>query len=250
MAQDPSELDPVDPELDLEDESTDPAGEPDLDDVDEEEADVEVAPQPEDRQPSRRDARIQRLHEDSRRKDAENADLRRRLDELTARTAAPAPPQPRQESDEERAARYESMSPGQAMVEALKEAEARFSQRMNTSNAQNADSVDKTTFDYKASTDALYAKWAPKVEARLAELRRQGINMNREVLFKFMVGEAAIERRSSPAGKQETSDARRRVQRRTARPGDSGSDTASTREQRRGNSDAAALERRLANVQI
>jgi hypothetical protein len=248
MAQDPSELDPVDPELDLEDDAGDPAGEPE--DIEQEEAELEVAPQPEVSQPSRRDARIQRLAEDSRRKDAENADLRRRLDELTARTAAPAPPQPRQETDEERAARYESMSPGQAMVEALKEAEARFAQRVNTSTAQTADSVDKSSFEFKSSTDALYAKWAPKVEARLADLRRQGINMNREVLFKFMVGEAALERRSSTGGKQDASEARRRVQRRTARPGDTGSDTAPTREQRRGGNDATALERRLANVQI
>jgi hypothetical protein len=247
MAQDPSELDPVDPELDLEDESTDPAGE--VEDVEQEEPELEVAPEPEERQPSRRDARIQRLAEDSRRKDAENADLRRRLDELTTRTAAPAPA-PRQETDEERAARYENMSPGAAMVEALKEAEGRFAQRMNQTAAQTADTVDKTAFDSQAHRDPLYAKWAPKVEARLAELRRGGVNMNREVLFKYMVGEAALERRSSSGGRQETTAARQRVQRRQQRPGDSGSDTAPTREQRRGGDDATARERRLANMQI
>ena len=249
MAQDPSEIDPVDPELDLEDEPGDPAGEPDeLPEIDDDSQEA-APPEPErDQQPSRRDGRIQRLVEESRRRDAENAELRRRLDELAARTTQPAQPQPQRESDAERAARYESMSPGQAMVEALKEAESRFEQRMNFTSAQTADSVDRTSFQARAARDKRVAKWLPKVETKLAELRQQGINMNRDVLYKYMLGEAMDAAGSTPEAERQTVEARRRVQQRSRRPGDTGSDLSVSRETRRSGSDeATARERRLSN---
>lgn len=252
--------DPQDPsgelesELDLEDEPLDPAGEPEgdqPDDVDSpaDEPAIDAGPRP-DQQPSRRDSRIQRLIEDNRRRDAENADLRRRLDELSSRRDAP--PQARQESDEERAARYEAMSPGQAMATALREAEERFAKRMSVSAAQTQDIADKTRFQAIASSDNLYAKWADRVEAKLAELRSKGVNMDREVLFRYMIGEAALERRKSNGGRREVAEAGRRVAQRRSRPTDSGSDTSTTREERRGGGrdEIAARERRLANLQI
>ena len=240
-------------ELDLEDVPGDEPEDDQQDDVEASEADAGEAasPEPEQRQPPRRDARIQRLIEEKRRSDAEVAEMRRRLDELTTRTVQPPPQQQHQETEEERAARYEQMSPGQALVAALNEAENRFSRKMAQSTAQTADIADKTAFQTKASNDPLYARWQDRVETKLAEMRAQGTNLNREVLFTYMIGEAAMKRRNSTGGKREVADAGRRVQQRRQRPADSGSDTAPSREERRtGGRDADSRERRLANVQI
>jgi hypothetical protein len=252
MAQD----DPVEEleNLDLEDE-----GDQDLDPVNEEVQDdpaddspdevaAEAEPvqeQRQERQPSRRDNRIQSLIEEGRRRDTENADLRRRLDELATRTVQPQAPR---ESEAERAARLATMTTPEVIAETLRDAETRFTQRLNQVASTTADQADRTAFQSKASSDQLYAKWAPRVEAKLTELRRQGVNLDREVLFKFMIGEAALEKRGSPKGNRDLIDAARRVQARRGRPSNPGSDTARTGRNER--DDAAGRMRRLENVQI
>lgn len=193
------------------------------------------------RQPSRRDQRIQTLLDENRRKDQDLADVRRRLDDLTSRVTQPAQ---RQETPQERAARFALMTPQEQMQETLREAQQSFQSQMQTMQMQGAENADRTAFHAKCAVDPLYAKWAPKVEGKLAELRTKGENVNREVLLKFLIGEAALERRASPDGKKEVRQAQRRVQASRVRPTNSGSDTQA---QRRQNS---SVERRLENVQI
>ena len=255
MAQD----DPVEEleNLDLEDEgdqNTDPVNEevqddPADDNPDEVAADAEPVqddrPRPQERQPSRRDTRIQSLIEEGRRRDSENADLRRRLDELANRTVQPQAPR---ESEAERAARLATMTTPEVIAETLRDAETRFTQRLNQVASTTADQADRTAFQAKASGDQLYAKWAPRVEAKLTELRRQGVNLDREVLFKFMIGEAALEKRRVSPRDREAIDAARRVAFRRGRPSNPGSDTA--RPGRSERDDATARVRRLENVQI
>jgi DNA polymerase III gamma/tau subunit len=247
--------DELEAELDLEDNPPDdPAGEPDPDGGQDAGGADEIEAQPGDDQqvlqPSRRDGRIQRLIEEKRRSDADAAALRQRLDELT-RQPVSAPSQQHQETDAERAARYDGMSQGDAIAQALRESEQRFAARMNQSAFQTADISDKTAFETKAATSRLRAHWKDKVEEKLVEMRRQGINTTREILYKFMVGEQAVERYENGGGRRQATEAGRRVQQRQARVGDSGSDISPPREPRRGSgggNDAAARERRLANV--
>jgi hypothetical protein len=253
MAQD----DPIEEleNLDLDDEgdqNTDPVNEEVQDDPADDNPDEVAAhdaepiqEQRQERQPSRRDNRIQSLIEEGRRRDSENADLRRRLDELANR---PVQPQAPRESEAERAARLATMTTPEAIAETLRDAETRYTQRLNQLASTTADQADRTSFQAKASSDQLYAKWAPRVEAKLTELRRQGINLDREVLFKFMIGEAALEKRGSPKGDRQLIDAARRVQARRGRPSNPGSDTA--RPGRNERDDATARVRRLENVQI
>ena len=256
MAQD----DPVEEleNLDLEDEgdqNTDPVNEEVQDDPADDNPDEVAAqdadsvqderPRPQERQPSRRDTRIQSLIEEGRRRDSENADLRRRLDELANRTVQPQAPR---ESEAERAARLATMTTPEVIAETLRDAETRFTQRLNQVASTTADQADRTAFQAKASGDQLYAKWAPRVEAKLTELRRQGVNLDREVLFKFMIGEAALEKRRVSPRDREAIDAARRVAFRRGRPSNPGSDTA--RPGRSERDDATARVRRLENVQI
>lgn len=198
--------------------------------------------QQQDRQPSRRDTRIQTLSEEVRRKDTELADVRRRLDELSRQMTQP---RVQQETAEQRAARFALMSPQEAMQETLRESEQRMSALVQQTQMQSQDAMDRAAFQARAAVDPLYAKWSPKVEGKLAELRAKGNNVEREVLLKFLIGEAALERRGSKEGKQEVRQAQRRVASQRTRPINSGSDTSANRRQQ-GNT----LERRLENVQI
>lgn len=191
--------------------------------------------------PSRRDNRIHSLTERIRERDTELSDVRRRLDELT-RTVQ----QPRQqgESPEQRAQRRALLTPQEQMQEDLREAQTGFSQQIQGMQMQQAEFADRTAFQAQCAVNPLYAKYAPKVEGKLAELRTQGSNVSREAILRWMIGDAAIARMSSKEGKREVAQAKDRVRRQTVRPPGGGSDTAATR--RREDS----LERRLENLNI
>lgn len=195
----------------------------------------------EPQRPSRRETRIQSLVESNRQKDTELADVRRRLDELTRTVQQP---KPAVESPEVRAQRRALMTPQEVMQEELQEAKASFTQQLNQVQWQNAETADRTAFQAKCATNPLYARYAPKVEGKLAELRTKGTNAEREVLLKYLIGEAALERYSSKEGKQEVAQAQQRVRRQTVKPPSSGSDTAATRRREE------SLERRLENQNI
>ena len=198
--------------------------------------------QPE-RQPSRRDARIQTLTEQIRERDQRLAETNRRIDDLIRQQGQLARPQG--ETPEQRAARFALMTPQEQISETLRESEARHTAQMQQFQMQSLDVADRTAFQAKAAVDPLYAKWGPKVEGRLAELRAKGNNVEREVLLKFLIGEAALERRTGKEGRREVAQAQRRVAAQRTRPQNSGSDTQNQRRQQ-----GTSLERRLENIQI
>ena len=169
------------------------------------------------------------------------ADFRRRLDELTKQVQQP---KAQAETPEQRAQRRALMTPQEVMMEELNLARQEFGQQVQSLQVQNAETADRTAFQAKAATNPLYAKYAPKVEGKLAEMRVSGANAPRETVLKYLIGEAALERFSSKEGKREVAQARERVKRNTVRPSNSGSDTAATRRREE------SLERRLENLNI
>lgn len=201
----------------------------------------EVREPPVDRQPSRRDTRIQALTDQIKDRDTRLAETNRRLDELSRQMTQP---RVQAESPEQRAARFALMTPQEQITETLRESEQRTAALISNMQVQSYDAADRAAFQSRAAVDPLYAKWGPKVEGKLAELRAKGNNVEREVLLKFMIGEAALERRGSKEGKQEVRQAQRRVANQRTRPANSGSDTAPQRRQ------TSTAERRLENVQI
>jgi hypothetical protein len=201
----------------------------------------EVREPPVDRQPSRRDTRIQTLADEARQAKSELAETRRRLDELSRQMTQPSP---QRETPEQRASRFALMTPQEQITETLRESEQRTASLIQQMQVQSFDASDRAAFQAKAAVDPLYAKWGPKVEGKLAELRARGNNVERDVLLKFMIGEAALEKRGSKEGKQEVRQAKQRVANQRTRPANSGSDTGSQRRQQ------STAERRLENVQI
>ena len=201
----------------------------------------EVREPPVAAQPSRRDTRIQTLADEARQAKQELAETRRRLDDLSRQMTQP---RVQAESPEQRASRFALMTPQEQMSETLRESEQRTVALVQQVQMQSADAADRAAFQSRAAVDPLYAKWGPKVEGKLAELRARGNNVERDVLLKFMIGEAALERRGSTVGKAEVKQAQRRVASQKTRTTNSGSDTAPQRRQQ------TSLERRLEDVQI
>ncbi len=230
-------------EPDLEDEPGDPANEPEPEGDEPEDQPVAAKqdqPAQEPERPSRRENRIQSLRNELRERDQRLADTNRRIDELLARQQ----PQHTGESPEQRAQRFSLMTPLEQIAETLRESEARHAQQLQGVQMQMLDTSDRTSFQTKAAVDPLYAKWGPKVEGKRAELAAKGQYVEREVLLKFLIGEAALERRGSKEGKAEVRQAQRRVQSQRTRPGNSGGDTQPVRRQQ------TSLERRLENEQL
>jgi hypothetical protein len=196
-------------------------------------------PEPPARAATRGENRFQTLRNDNQRLDRELAETRRRLDEITRTMQRPAG-----ETPESRAQRHALMTPQEIMQESLRESEARMAQQLQTMQMQNFDVADRTAFQAKAASDPVYAKYGPKVEGKLAEMRARGQNAERDVILKFLIGEAALERRGSKEGRREVQQAAQRVRAQRVRPANSGSDTQTERRQQ------SSVERRLENVQI
>jgi hypothetical protein len=234
-------LDPPDEEVEQDEQETDPEeaeGEP-------EEAEPEAAGeqdrQPgEQRQPSRRDSRIETLTNSVKEERQRRAELERRLDSLLAGQVK----QPSLgESQEQRAQRLALLTPEERITETLRESEQRHAVEMRTLQFSIADGNDRAAFEAKATVDPLYAKWKSRVDEELGKLRQQGQNVDREKLMDYLIGKNARESRQKNGNQQRVAAGRRVAAQRT-RPSNSGSDTSTTRTRN------TSLERRLENQSI
>jgi hypothetical protein len=249
------ELDAPDPQVDedVEDDAIDDAdaeadepqaddGSPDLAAQTEQDRQPQDRDQQPERRPSRENERVRRLSEELRESRRREAEQTRRIDEIVRERT-----QPRQqgETPEQRAIRHATMTPLEIMDEKLRESEQRVAVQTQAMTLHSADVADRTAFQAKAAVDPIYAKWGPKVEAFRAEQAAKGFNqLEREVVLKYLLGEAMLKQRGSKEGKREVLQARQRVNSQRTRPANPGSDTPPQRRQGTG------LERRLENVQI
>lgn len=186
---------------------------------------------------------IRRLRQEAQEARREAAENRRRLDEFEARQRAPAP---QGETQEQRAQRYALMSPEERMEARLAESQAEFNQRLGLMQFQTMEASDKAAFEAYCAANPRAARFADEVESRLAELRRNGQNIDRRRLYTFIVGEKILARNEGEGARQRKEGARR-VARETTRPASPRGDTAATRQ----TADTAESRRkRLENVQL
>ena len=192
-----------------------------------------------ERQPSRRDRRIETLTH-------ELGESRRRSDELNRRLDAMlvGQRQPQGETPEQRAQRMALLSPEERIQETLRESEVRHAREMQGLQFAILDGNDRAALEAKATVDPLYSKWKPKVETELVALRQQGQNVDLEKLMFYLIGKSAVEARKQQGNGQRAVAQRRVAQQRTRAP-NSGSDTQGTRRDRN-----SSLERRLENQSI
>ena len=147
--------------------------------------------------------------------------------------------QPVAETPEAKAARFALMDPEQRVEARFNEAQAASQAHLARMSAALADQTDKATFSTLAASNPLYKRVAPKVEEKLAELRRMGQNVDREALAKYVIGEEVLKRSASAIPKQRQA-AQQNIRRQNARPGAGRSDE--TTDERRQQSRRARLE--------
>lgn len=159
--------------------------------------------------------------------------------------------QTRQETDAQREARYAAMPAAERTAAML--ADMRRENAYNNAMQQFRanDYADKAAFDARAKADPRIAKYSDEVERQLIALRRQGQNVDRDSLLRYIVGDAVMKnpaRKKTGAGNnKQRDDAQRRIDRETTNPprstrGDKGSS--------RGETERTARRRRLENMPI
>lgn len=242
---------PDDDDFDFEDEDELPPEDEQDDDLPEDEDDEPPVEDdddepPEDDEPrarSRGESRAAKLARERNELRETNARLER---ELNARAAPVSPPAP-QETQEQFQQRLNAMEPGDRALY-LQQLQA------NHTNAEIAgmkfmlaDQTDKVTFDSFANSNKAAKGLSAKVEQRLVEYRKQGVNIPRMDVLKHLLGERALEQGTRSRTRAERGAAERR-ERQSARPAGGRSDA--PREDRGTEKGKAARDRRLENMKI
>ncbi len=167
-------------------------------------------------QTSRASRRIEGLLARDRERERELADLRRRLDDRERQA---------QETPQQRQMRLDAMDPYERQEFLSREREQRLEARIAQAEFRAEDRADKSAFDSLCARNPAAQKMAQQVEDRLAESRRNGVNIPRESILYFLLGQRAMANAPRANGRnQARAEANR--QRQTARPTSGGrSDT-------------------------
>lgn len=187
------------------------------------------------RQPGRAQRRIEALEHELR-------DLRNR--------PAPEPQRPvqQEETQEQFEGRIAQLPPDERMEARLQRSDRMNNHRLQVMQIQMADQTDKASFDALARTDKRYAKYGQEVETRLADLRRQGQNVSREALLKFIIGEKVL---GNPADKVRArrNEGQQRLNNQRVRPANTRGDQGGDNQRRQGgDSEREARRKRLENA--
>jgi hypothetical protein len=180
----------------------------------------------------REERREERLRAD--RLERELQDLRRDREEARARASV--------ESPEQLAARLALMSPEERIDYKLEQAEKRNSAILQQQQFTMSDQADRMEYQTKAATDPRYSKYAPEVEAKLAEARRTGGNPKREVVLKYILGEKLLANASKTEPQRKAAAAS--VKRQTTSPMNGKGDQVSAGRK------TSSLAKRLENMQL
>lgn len=215
----------------------DPTGESELEE-DDGSSEEEIDASAEGRKPGRAESRIQRLRQEAQEARTREAEANKRLEAALSQNRQM--PQP-QETAEMEQARLALMTPEERVDYKLAKAEQRNLQNTQNMQFQMQETADVAYFRGLVASDPVAAKYKDKVEAKLAEIRSKGQNVNREALLDLLVGQDIRAKRAAAAPKQKA-EADRRIARQKAPAGNSKGDTPG--EKRGGKS----LEDRLANV--
>ena len=221
-------------------EGLDAEGAAEGDGADAQEGQVDGAPQ---RQPSRGEVRFQKLSQTAKQATEDAALARREAAELRdrlSRLERPAQAVPQGPTPEQLAL----MTPDELINYRLGESDKRFQATLGQIQWQTYETSDKAAFNSLKATDPLAAKYADEVETRLAAMRQQGQNVDRERLLTFIIGEKARAGRSVAKQRQQA-QGQQRIQRQTVRPGAARSDTAGNRGKV---SEQEARDKRLENM--
>lgn len=177
--------------------------------------------------------------------------LEREIAEIRAtqnQQRGPSPEEIRQHQAIE-AERLSMMSPEERADYRVAQVEQRLRGEMHQTRLQLAEESDRSNFRALQSSSPLARKYAADVEKVVAEQKRNGMIVNREVALKFVLGEKLFEKSSATTGKAKK-DGARRIAAATGRPGRASGEASSDRAGRRGDDSIEALESRLRGVKF
>lgn len=164
----------------------------------------------------RRSRRDDTLREELRAQREHNARVEAELRELRQIREA-SQQRPQEESEDQFLARIALLDPESRMDAKVDRALKRSERQSALQNFALIDRADKAAFDARAETSRDRKRLAAQVEQTVQNVRRGGGNVEREVAYKFLLGEErdkmAANPRSSPAREQ----GQRRVQSQQAR---------------------------------
>lgn len=181
-----------------------PGGAGQVDDLDDDEF-GSTAPPP--RQLSRGERRNQRLANELREQRERNDRIERDLQELRRSQQASQQPQQRDPTREEMAL----WTPEERMNYNLERSNRQFQTTLQQMQAQQQDQLDRSSFDMLCAKDPRAQKLANEVETRLQDMRRQGQNVQRELLFKFILGERVFAARTNGQTRQQRQQGQQRI---------------------------------------
>jgi hypothetical protein len=173
-------------------------------------------------------------------RDAEIAELRRGQQEIQQRLASD--PQAAQRAEQEWLANLELMSPSQQAQAVIERGRREFGGALRGLQQQNADQIDRLSYDAAARTSPLHQRHAARVEEIHAAELRQGRVHPREAILDNLIGREVREKagRAAPAQRRQANG---RVQRQTTRPGAARGDASGGRGRRNDDSIEATRER-------
>jgi hypothetical protein len=189
------------------------------------------------RRPSRYETRIQAL---TRAREEDRREFERRLSEVQQQVNAP---RQRQETPEEREARIALMTPEERTDFRIREIERRHQEDLQRLAFQTAEATDQAAFNATIRANPNLQRYAASVESELAKLRQRGLNLPREQVLDWVIGQQARARMGQ--GSRQQNSAKNRVAKQTVRPVNGGGDVAAQRGKR-----GQSLRERLEGVEI
>jgi len=216
---------------------TDDAAEQDEGQADGEEAAEEVAP----KKASRGEARFQKLANEAREAREHSSRIEREFNEFKAEQSRQRATVEKKEPTDDEMALWSTQ---QIIDYKLQKATGVFTQNLQQLQWNTQESNDKAAFERLQLSDPRAKKYAAEVETRLAGIRKQGQNVDREALLKFIIGEKVFQGGGKAAAKQKKEGAEQ-IRRQRSNPPGGQSDVRGGRTQE---SEAEARRKRLENV--
>jgi hypothetical protein len=172
---------------------------------------------------SRGSQRFQRLNDDNRALKDELARLRQERQEEQRRQWA----RDQAVTEQQERERLALMTDSERADYRISKMERQWSAQAAQDRAQIHFLMDKNSFDAKATVHPIYKKYAPEVERRFQEQLAKGQPVEREVIFRYLLGDRSLEMALKSGGQARA--ARKRVENEGVRPSNSKGDSATSR---------------------
>jgi hypothetical protein len=143
------------------------------------------------------------------------------------------------------AAMLETLEPEERQRVLMDQRMQDMQRQLNASQWQIQESADRTSFQARAASDPVVKRYADRVEAQLANMRRNGNTAPRENVLKYLIGEDVLAK-SSKAGTQQRAAGKGRATAAAGEPPRSRSNATAGGD----NESLGALEARLARAQF